>query len=259
MLLTYCAGWEKVQEALQGFLTETRATRLEEERKATVKQRFADLDEAIVAHCVTLPRNMSMDCRPVALDLALQEELEPIANAPTSETITRERLAAIIPKLVANWHAEQRQVIQSFLVPFITRVPRGVDILDLAIAVIYRKSYSNTWTLHYPHVLTNNCFRRSSCWRDEGKFTSSHYAAVVVASEGWKGPFSLEFLEQKHAEVGIRWMRNIVANLGLDPDTATIADLERCEARVQCLKCAELGEPVHACTWEAAVSSLCIE
>ena len=75
-----------MQEVLHTFLTETRAKRIEEERKTAVRQRFADLDEAIIAHCITLPRNAVMDCRPVALDLALKKELEPFANAPTADS-----------------------------------------------------------------------------------------------------------------------------------------------------------------------------
>ncbi|KAM5534525.1 hypothetical protein V8D89_011857 [Ganoderma adspersum] len=95
-------GWTKVHEALHTFLNEARDQRLKGEREDVILERFAELEEAIVAHCVTIPRDATMECRPVALDLALQEELEPVANAPSSEAITRQTFAPLVPTLVAG-------------------------------------------------------------------------------------------------------------------------------------------------------------
>ena len=58
-------------------------------------------------------------------------------------------------------------------------------------------------------------------------------------------------------EVGIKWMRAIFMKLDLNPDTATFADIEQCEARLRCMKCAEVGSQGYAYTWEAAVSVPC--
>ncbi|KAI1796802.1 hypothetical protein LXA43DRAFT_879509 [Ganoderma leucocontextum] len=246
-------GWEKVQEALHKFLNETREARLEKERTALIQQRFAELDEAIIAHCVTIPRNATMDCRPLALDLALQADLEPIANAPSSESVTRETFAAIVPQLVTSWQAEQRQFLQSFLGRFITRVPRGVDILDLAIAVVYTRTYYDVRMMRYPYLLARSSFRSTSS-RDRGNFTYSHYAAPA-APDSWTGPYNLKSLDPKPVEVGIKWMRNILTKLGLDPETTTASDLEQCEARLRCLKCAEGGQE-YAYTGEAAFAHI---
>lgn len=241
-----------MQEALQTFLNETREARLEEERGALIRQRFVELDEAIIAHCITTPRNATMDCRPAALDFALHADIEHIANVPSSETVTRETFAAIVPKLVTSWQAEQRQFLESFLRRFITRVPRGVGILDLAIAVVHTTSYSDVRMKHYPHLLASSSFRNTGT-RKGGEFNSSHYAAPA-APDSFMGPFNLKkSLDPKEVEMGIKWMRNIVANLGLNPDTATLSDLEQCEARVLCLKCSERGQE-RAYTWDAAVS-----
>ena len=168
-----------MQETLHTFLTETRAARLEEERKSAVRQRFAELDEAITAHCVTLPRNAIMDCRPVALDLALLKELEPIANAPAAEAVTRETFVDIVPQLVDNWHNEQRQFLRTLFGRFIRRVPPGVDILDLAVSVVYTKSNCGVQVMHYPHMLADEWFR-SAGGRCQEDFPSTHYAAVAA-------------------------------------------------------------------------------
>ncbi len=198
-----------------------------------------------------------MECHPVGLDLALHADLEPVANAPSSETVTRETFAAIVPKLVANWDAEQRQFLRSFLGRFITKVSRGVDILDLAIAIVYTtSSYRKVRTMRYPYLLTGSNFRQYSLHDcDRGDFPSSHYAYPVCDSS-YSGPFNFKSLEPKPVEVGIKWMRSIVTKLGLNPGAATFTDLEQCEARLRCLKCAELGHQQSAYTWEAAVSIL---
>ncbi|PIL24835.1 hypothetical protein GSI_12721 [Ganoderma sinense ZZ0214-1] len=246
-------GWEKVQKTLRGFLTETRKARLQKEREDLIRHRFAELDAAIIAHCVTIPRDATMVCHPLALDFALSSDIEPLVNAPSSKDITCESFTAMIPKLVTGWEARQRKYLKFLLGQFITEVPASVDILDLAISVVYmgtRSGYDTVRTMRYPYLLARSPFR-SIDPRDHGSFMSGHYAAPVVRDRGM-GPFDLKKLDEKRVEVGIKWMRNIVTKLGLDADTATLADLERCEARVRCLKCAEEGENSGAYTWEAA-------
>ncbi len=247
-----------MQEALHTFLNETRDARLKKEREAVIKKRFAELDKAIIAHCVTIPRDATMDCHPLALDLALQADLEPIANAPSSERVTSEMFAAIVPKLVTDWEAEQRKFLRSFFRRFITKVPRGGDILDLAIAIFYCSSCSPTAVreMRYPYFLTWSSFRYCNARnRQSSAFNCDHYAAPARPNP-YSAPCDLTSFEPKQVEMGIKWMRNIVTKLGLDPGTATFADLEQCEARLRCLKCADLGGQQGAYTWEAAVSAL---
>ncbi|KAM5534510.1 hypothetical protein V8D89_011842 [Ganoderma adspersum] len=243
-------GWEKVQTALRKFLNEARDARLKKEREAVIKERFAELDKAIIAHCVITPRDATMDCRPVAFDLALQAELEPIANAPSSESVTQETFAAIVPQLVTKWEAEQRQLFRAFLQQFITTVPPGVDVLDLAIAIFYSLAWSSQKVrrMRYPYLLTFLEFRHC---RGGWRFSGSHYADPARPTWSSK-PCDPTSLQRKEVEVGIKWMRNIVTGLGLDPDTATFTDLEQCEARLRCLQCAKTKGPEHAYTWEAA-------
>ncbi|PIL24837.1 hypothetical protein GSI_12723 [Ganoderma sinense ZZ0214-1] len=196
-----------------------------------------------------------MDCRPVALDLALQAELEPVANALSSEAVTQETFAAIVPQLVASWQAEQRQILQSFLGRFIKSVPSNVDILDLAVSIVYtgRSVYQNVRTIRYPYILAQG-FRHSKPDGDRDDFPPSHYAAPA-AGPTRRRPYSLESLKPKQVEVDIKWMRSILTKLGLKPDTATLSDLEQCNACLRCLKCAEEGQgQERAYTWEAAFS-----
>ncbi|PIL24836.1 hypothetical protein GSI_12722 [Ganoderma sinense ZZ0214-1] len=245
--------WEKVQTALHTFLDETRSERLKKERSTLIKERFAELDKALLTHCVTIPRDMTMDCRPVALDLALQAELEPVANAPSSETVTQETFAAIVPQLVTSWKAEQRQALQLYLRQFITApVPHGVNVLDLAIAIFYplpQYSLKEVQRLRYPYLLSLPFFRDNCAgWRD---FTDSHYASPARPNSNSR-PCDPRQLQHKAVEVGIKWMRKIVTALGLDPDTATFADLEQCEARLRCLKYAKTKGKDCIYTWESA-------
>ena len=245
-----------MQEALQKFLNDTREERLKKERDALIKKRFAELAVAITTHCVTIPRDAIMECHPVAFDLALKADLEPVANASSSENITHKSFAPIIPKIIADWEDEQRKFLRSFLRQFITtKVPRGIDILDLAVAIFYSTSSTSgeVRKMRYPYMLTSYMFR--SCDRRHEGLPSDHYAAPARPGS-YTSPCDLKHLQPKPVEVGIKWMRNIVTKLGLDPDSATFADLEQCDARLRCLKCAEIKASQFAYTWEAAVSAL---
>ena len=102
--------------------------------------------------------------------------------------------------------------------------------------------------MRYPYLLTFPFFR----WCD---LTYGHYA--YPARPGSRsGPCDTKQLQLKAVEVGIKWMRKIVVALGLDPDTATFADLEQCEGRLRCLQCAKTQGKDYVYTWEAAVSVL---
>ena len=243
-----------MQTALRKFLNEARDARLKKEREGIIEERFAELDKAIISQCVTIPRDATMDCRPAAFDLAPNAELESIVNAPNSETVTQETFAAIVPQLVTQWKAEQRQLFRALLQQFITAVPPDIDVLDLAIATFYSLAWSSqeVQRMRYPYLLTLSQFRRS---RYGWSFSYSHYADP--SSPSWSSqPWYPTSLQRKEVEVGIKWMQNIVSALGLDPGTATFADLEQCEVRLRCLQCAKTKGPECGYTWEAAVSFL---
>lgn len=53
------------------------------------------------------------------------------------------------------------------------------------------------------------------------------------------GLYSLKSPGPRGVEMSVKWIRNTVATFGLNPDTATFADLKQCEAQVLCLRCAE--------------------
>ncbi|EJF64361.1 hypothetical protein DICSQDRAFT_178812 [Dichomitus squalens LYAD-421 SS1] len=244
-------GWEKVQDALDDFLNDTRAQRLKEEKDRIVKERFAELDAAIVAYCVTLPRNATMNCRPLAFDLAPMKELERLANAPVSKNVTRESFASIVPKLVDKWFAKQKADFESLLRPLVKcdRVPLGVDILDLAIAVFYLGGSNEppSSRLRYPYILAQSQFRWSYGSED---LPSGHYARHVA--DRYNIPFTVSVIDKNKVERGIKWMRSILTALGLDPDRTTFAELEKCEGRLRCAKCKSDRRPDVVYAWEAA-------
>ncbi|TBU45399.1 hypothetical protein BD309DRAFT_1079352 [Dichomitus squalens] len=246
-------GWEKVQDALDGFLNDTRAQRLKAEKEPIIKERFAELDAAIVAYCVTFPRNATMRCRPLAFDLAPMKELERLANAPVSENVTRESFASIVPKLVDKWFAKQKAEFESFLRPHIKcdRVPQGVGILDLAIAVFNLGTDYRPSGLRYPYILTQWRFRGSNSKRLLGVLPPGHYASCA-ANHYYQIPFTVSGLDKMEVEQGIKWMRSILTALGLDPDRTTAAELEKCEGRLRCAKCKADGQPDVVYAWEAA-------
>lgn len=80
-----------------------------------LRPRFLNLEQALLAHYVQLPRVASMDCRPEYVDLALMEECKTMADVPADQTVTREDFACIVPTLAAPWEQERKDKLLAAL------------------------------------------------------------------------------------------------------------------------------------------------
>lgn len=269
--------------ALDSFLNDTRARRLEKELRAALNVRFKLLEEAIQAHYVTLPRNAQMDCRPQYIDFAFTPEVRAIAESPTSDTVTLEQFSALVPALTERWEADRRNELLAYLRPHLGKVATGVDPLALAIAVFKTQPDlscgKSIALMRYPalfaHAHYASCVRGTTCG-DAAAFRAQDMYTRTVQSLTWR-KYEFEQLDE-HPEwevcvhspfhlgglVGaaaagdaVEVMRRIVTALGLDPVCATFDELERCEVWLQCVTC-EMDEPhgtIWARSWRSAVSA----
>lgn len=270
--------------ALDGFLDETRATRLDKELRAALNARFELLEQAIRAHYVTLPRAAKMDCRPRCIDFAFTPECRAILDVPTSETVTLDQFTAVIPALAEKWDADRRKELLAYLRPHLGKVAPGVDPLSLAIAVFKLKDpqkscYVDIGRMRYPTIFTHdcsfsNCFRGAKLKNAEA-FRQEETYTRTVQSLNWgsyehdklmerpddavylDGPFHLnELASRSEAACAVQCMRRLVSALGLDPARATFDDLERGDVWLRCITC-ETARPksaIWAMSWMRAVS-----
>ncbi|KAI0793709.1 hypothetical protein C8Q74DRAFT_1215236 [Fomes fomentarius] len=245
--------WVAIKDSLEDHLNKTRVQR-------TRVERFYALQDAVVAHYVTLPRNATMDCRPKYIEFAVAGECRALVEAPVSQPITREDFMKVIPRLVTNWQEEKAAMLRQRLRSEIWLGKRSkVDPLDLAIA---------TWVcghcrmpLRYPAVLAHSCAYPPLFGSDHFTKNYEHLIAAVYRNAGPKPratpgrlPSHLEWMVSGHKEQVLNNMVAIVSAMGLKPKSATIKDLEEYDARVRCVRCRQDGldhEAVYG--WEAAL------
>ncbi len=225
-----------------------------------MKIRATELEAAIIAHYVQLPRSFRMDCRPRAVDLAQEPEIRALGEAPTTDNVTRDTFADVLSSIVPRWEKKQKAELREMIWPHlrIKRIPQGIDPLDLAITIFYwgldvpdRRSP----VLHFPDVLARDCMRHNPPFVFPNKEPPQDDRWAKIARRPSEVPFNLSNFKFRTPgiHVGVERMRDIVTVLGLDPNRATYDELQRCDARVRCLDCVKLGKEDRIYSWQAAV------
>ncbi|KAH9851959.1 hypothetical protein C2E23DRAFT_215301 [Lenzites betulinus] len=261
-------SWNKVLVSLDKLLNDTRMRRCRAEHCDVLHPRFADLEEALQAHYVTLPRNARMDCRPTYIDLALMPECRAIIDVPASVTVTAEDVAAGIPAVVEKWEANMKKELTAYIRPHLPKITRrNPDPLTLAIAVFNCKH--DRVPLHWPDMLVHRCFHSVHADMDDSKDDDAYtYAAKVMnleqptfyppcdlyGNEKHNVPFRTSDLtsESEDARRAVDRMSAIVSACGLNPSKATIEDLERTDAWLWCTYCDEDSGRRRVMKWRAA-------
>ena len=272
-LNTFCIGWPKVRERIEPFLAETRNARLFEEHETVLRPRFFELEAAVASHYVQLPKTESMDLRPHFIDFALMPECRALIDVPADELVTAADLSAMIPELGAQWMAARKEEICAALEQQLGQTQD--NIFELATAAFFCTGDCSRALLRYPEILAHGCTRKTRKSvarkvfdqdRDEYAFAASmHKTDDSVKQRTWDSrwdgtcaPFSLACVtkDEKAVTKATRALRAIVAAMGLDPDRATLAELQACEKRLLCLTCKRKGgdNAKYAYGWEAAVS-----
>ena len=271
------AEWASVLVALDGFLNETRERCLSAERQAAIRTRLGSLETAMLEHYIQLPRTAEMDIRPNYIEFAFMDKCKALADAPVEQTVTREDFLAIMPELHKKWLVsakaqlakEVKQHLRTLSVSVTTRNP-----LNLAVAMFVCAHCRPFACMRFPAVLAHVCGYTAEdnddSWEnlDEMPKSSELYALTArmlhVDKDDYetyreaRTPFSLSKMvgrEDKYIREVLEPMCTIVRALGLDPATATAADLEACDERLKCATCAAEGRPEQVYGWDAAVSS----
>lgn len=225
-----------------------------------------------------------MDARPQYVDFALMDECKTVANAPSTETITGEHFAPLIPSLASRWENERKTELIDALRKTLGKVADSPDPLNLAVAIFpcTRCDQKLFPFFRYPAVLGHPCghSRGSDPYGFDLDFDLDLYefglddgvdvyrtTATTTKPNPHEFfpetkkvlPFELKNMSSRSrsgVERALKNMYRIVKTLGLDPMRATFEELMSCEARLRCGACAmkEGDRPDEVFAWEAAVS-----
>lgn len=269
------------------MLQNTREKRVNKDYRTLLRARFKALEEAITGHYVTLPRTARMDCRPQHIDLAFIPECRVIVDVPTSETVTADHFAGIVPALAQIWDADRKKDLTEYLLPHLGDIAADVDPLALAIASFTFSAHvtcsAPIRTMRYPAILKHRCSRGNDCFRTARVPTPEYfeddlYTRTTKTLDGGvefeaeicersydhlvtRVPFHIgELDESERARDTVDRMRRIVAVVGLDPGRAMFEDLERCDVWLRCVVCErqDPSEAIHARSWSNAVRAKCM-
>lgn len=268
-------GWLTVQEVLKHFLESTRKRRLKLYRES-----FSNLEQAIISHCIQIPRNATMDCRPQFIDLAMDEDIRALIEYPGTTVVSATAFSALVPSLVANWHAERKKELTEFFSPYLGLIPDGIDPLSLATAAIacgWCSAFSEVHVfdhtpvkvLRYPDILAHDCTHLVFPEHTKPPYDPDKDLYAKAAMTTWLRPleFHLEDWEFFGApfsvaratyfnfgwKTGIKCMRDVVSAIGLDPSRATMEDVRQCKARLRCATCKASWERDIVWSGEAAL------
>ncbi|KAL1940708.1 hypothetical protein VTO73DRAFT_7749 [Trametes versicolor] len=272
-------SWPKVKIVLDEYMKHVQEKRLDWEYRTVLKERFEALEEALVAHYVTLPRTALMDFRPQNIDIALTPECRAIVDAPASKTVTVEQFSAIIPAFAQKWDTDCRKALTDYILPHLGDIAEDVDPLSLAISFFTGcplLMFGDIAGMRYPEVLNHHCFH--NCLRRARDYTPSRFFeddvyTRTVKSLDWseydierqlkckpydslhvRVPWHIRAASEDQARAVVDTMRGIVSASGLDPSRATFEDLEQCNVWLRCATC-EKDDPcgeIVAMSWRGA-------
>ncbi|KAH9851951.1 hypothetical protein C2E23DRAFT_732003 [Lenzites betulinus] len=274
-------SWRKVLVALDTWLKDTRSKRLATELNHALRRRFRALGEALQTHCVKLPRNATMDCRPQCIDLALMPECRAIIDVPTSNNINVKTFAKVVPALVEKWNENVKGELRELIRPHLGHISPDLEPLTLAIATVLHYAGEHVpagWPTVLAHKCTDAC--PTPCVRSEDPESDDvdHQDAYTRAAKTrhwtWNKipmgePGYLELEGKTHRvpfnpsalaspaefRTRVERMRNIVAAVGLNPAQATVEDMDHPDVPwLRCASCeaAKPRDAVYAISWQAA-------
>lgn len=217
------------------WMEDVRYNRLKKERGPRIYRRLRVLSVAVAA---ILPRRRG---EPSLCDIALGiPELKPILEEPSQEGVTVadfDFLKTALPAFAVKWREDVQAHLRSVAMEKIkaagVELAPSVDPLSSAIGSVFictsctdshviRRDYLTEFT--YPDLLSHVCIRQALPY-------TGNYFADAVAEHLRHLP---HWEPAKFQSIGVDMMKGLLEKCGLEPKTATLADLDA--LRFRCLK-----------------------
>ena len=194
-------------------------------------------------------------------DYAFMPKVQAILDDNSDEATSREdivaRLSDVMPSLIDEWVDRCKDELTTVVAQPLREAgikPEG-NPLTLAVTALWcaRCSYYDPPNHRWPEVVNHSCLRtlkvpniaaydraveeylRAFCWDDPSNHMLSPFAKFVRVNDRF------------------RYRSEVITAYGLDPNTATKADMDSCGVRLRCRLCAYLIKQ-EVFDWEGAVS-----
>ncbi|KAI0769758.1 hypothetical protein BD413DRAFT_556637 [Trametes elegans] len=264
-------GWSKVKDDIIPTLELIRQKRLEAEQQAMLVHRLKLLRDACLEHQQASgkfgrPRTREEDYQPLAADLAYMPAFHEMINSPSNVEVTKRSFTELLGSwsdLAAEWFEQRKSEFRQCALRALGGTPAAdvKDPLELAI-VSFSCGQSpcrlDSGQLRWPQVLAHPCCRRyHDRYYTHARTTgdSAYHAAVfdVFQDSAFNGiPDRMRFAST------LEETRAIISACGQDPESVTFAEMEACEARLTCKRCAK-PDRCLIMDWRQAVRHLLSE
>lgn len=251
-------AYAQVVASLERLLKEARTKRI-------WRERLLELEAAIVAHYVKLPRTAEMDLRPAYIEFAIEQGCRALVDAPRALTVTRDDFLKILPRSAERLTARLKAQFEALLVKHLRLVPGAVDDpLELAVATWVCGLCKSATPMRFSAMLAHPCAYapRTPQTNDAYVYTASKLHVTKSLGNGERArrvPFQFDFIEDD-LQGGLQRISGIVRAMGFDPQRTTWQEIEDSGVRLECVECRNLprdskyGSWVRAYTFDAAVS-----
>ncbi|KDQ06976.1 hypothetical protein BOTBODRAFT_39212 [Botryobasidium botryosum FD-172 SS1] len=238
--------WEKIRPTIVAWLEDFKAERLERERRQAREARKEVLHRVYTAFLVTLgPTTLPW---PNTLRVAAFDSFQAVINQDTkdvSDNIFDEVMEGL-PQCVEAWRESLREAL-------VSKLPKNDDgeplDLSLAVSMFSRHEYNAVQIpLYYPNLLHHVSISGKPLRRRSASLFYDNFDGSADYRNQSCQP--LQIVYDAH---GVRILRHLLQECGLDADTTTPEDMDAHDARFLCLTCfrAEKGGP--AMTWRQAI------
>ena len=256
------SGWNAIRVKVLDFMKSTRELRLSQEYYINTERRLQSLARALKDYCHSQWRpgaDFQLIGKPA--DYALMPEIRTIIEDPAvtdddSEDVFH-KMSAILPDITKKWVEHCREQFATLVRDALSEagVTITTDPLELAITSFKCRTCTSGKTLRWTEAIIHG--RHCTAYNE----IASHDRYELVIRNFIRGSISgngrflgVDRFRASHNTSASA--RAVVVACGLDPYTATPADLHACAVRLRCHLCAGIAKQ-EVFDWEGAVSRSC--
>ncbi|RPD66061.1 hypothetical protein L226DRAFT_608973 [Lentinus tigrinus ALCF2SS1-7] len=226
-------GWTKIRDEAVSCMERIKKKRLDAERRVVLRSHFNLFAKAVKIYRGEERQKRESDVSPHMVDLAVMDEFRAILDVPESADLSvldnADEMRNMLDAAQGRWREERKKEL-TVMVKQSLDVPEDVDPLTLACA-LFRCDVCGRGDLQYPAVVAHICARGLRFGQDLYGSTASAFWSC----KGSRSPWSTNELSFSTSAASL--LRPILQASGLDPNSATIRDVEGRSARLICEGC----------------------
>ncbi|KAF9075689.1 hypothetical protein BDP27DRAFT_1314336 [Rhodocollybia butyracea] len=243
-------GWNRMKDELVQLLSQHKTTRLAEELRAIRELRYSLLLKEYKDI-----QNMSDQREPFppSGDIVMNKIFYDLVSKPVEEDLTagffKSQLSQHLPRVLDEWRSAKTKE----LVKLMQKSRPEATEADLHLPTTLFECQSCPRFLgtimHFPQMFYHTCFTRTQVSGDNHERLMAYHSRYAEYAEG---PWMADNLNLLVNEARLELVKTITKACSLDPNEATVEDLDLVDPLIECVTCAVYGGRLFM-RWPSAV------